>query len=33
MNEDAKKALIQYRMERAKESVDAAELMLENDML
>jgi len=33
MNEDAKKTLIQYRMERSKESVDAAKLMLENDML
>ncbi|CAN2042493.1 HEPN domain-containing protein [Candidatus Magnetomoraceae bacterium gMMP-15] len=33
MNEEAKIALIKYRMERAIESVEAAKLMLENDML
>jgi len=33
MNEDEKKALISYRMERAIESLSAAKLMLENGML
>jgi uncharacterized protein (UPF0332 family) len=32
MKEDAKKALIKYRMERATESVQAAQLMLDNAM-
>ena len=33
MNDDAKNALINYRMERATESVEAAQLMLDNAML
>jgi hypothetical protein len=33
MNEDAKNALISYRMERAAESLEAAALMLEKGML
>jgi len=32
MNDDAKNALISYRMERASESVEAARLMLDNAM-
>ena len=32
MNDDAKNALISYRMERAAESVEAARLMLDNAM-
>ena len=32
MNDDAKNALISYRMERAAESVEAARLMLDNTM-
>ena len=33
MNDDAKNALICYQMERAAESVKAAQLMLDNAML
>jgi uncharacterized protein (UPF0332 family) len=33
MNVDAKNALITYRMERAQESIEAAQLMLDNGML
>ena len=33
MNDDAKNALISYRMEKAVESVEAAQLMLDNAML
>jgi len=33
MDEKAKKALIKYRMERSFESVEAAKLMLENNLL
>ncbi|HHC25200.1 MAG TPA: HEPN domain-containing protein [Desulfobacterales bacterium] len=33
MNDDAKNALISYRMERASESLEAAQLMLDNGML
>ena len=32
MNDDAKNALISYRMEKAVESVEAAQLMLDNAM-
>lgn len=33
MNDDVKNALINYRMEKAVESVKAAQLMLDNEML
>jgi len=33
MNNDAKNALVSYRMKRAAESLEAARLMLDNDML